>query len=93
MCREAGVRLIYLPPYSPDLNPIEYSFSGLKAWMRANRELAKEFNDFFEGFLELAVELCGIEKHAKSYFRHVGWSVDETNVDVPYSTLEDPPFE
>jgi hypothetical protein len=23
MCRDAGVKLVYLPPYSPDLNPIE----------------------------------------------------------------------
>ena len=36
MCEEAGVRLEYLPPYSPDYNPIEESFSALKAWMRWN---------------------------------------------------------
>jgi transposase len=23
MCRDAGVKLVYLPPYLPDLNPIE----------------------------------------------------------------------
>jgi transposase len=23
LCRDFGIRLIYLPPYSPDLNPIE----------------------------------------------------------------------
>lgn len=28
MCEEAGVRLEYLPPYSPDFNPIEKSFAG-----------------------------------------------------------------
>jgi transposase len=26
--------LIYLPPYSPDFNPIEQSFSSIKAWLR-----------------------------------------------------------
>ena len=31
----AGCRLIYLPPYSPDLNPIEMLFSKLKALVRA----------------------------------------------------------
>jgi len=31
MCHEAGVVLAFLPPYSPDYNPIEESFSGLKA--------------------------------------------------------------
>lgn len=30
----AGARLLYLPPYSPDLNPIEKLFSKLKALLR-----------------------------------------------------------
>jgi transposase len=30
----AGARLLYLPPYSPDLNPIEQLFSKLKAILR-----------------------------------------------------------
>jgi transposase len=29
-----GASVLYLPPYSPDLNPIEQSFSKLKALMR-----------------------------------------------------------
>ena len=31
----AGARLLYLPPYSPDLNPIEQAFAKLKARLRA----------------------------------------------------------
>ena len=31
-----GVHIIFLPPYSPELNPIELSFSKLKYFMRAN---------------------------------------------------------
>jgi transposase len=30
----AGAQLIYLPPYSPDLNPIEMAFAKLKAALR-----------------------------------------------------------
>ncbi len=30
----AGARLWFLPPYSPDLNPIEQTFSKIKHWMR-----------------------------------------------------------
>jgi transposase len=30
----AGARLLYLPPYSPDFNPIEMAFSKLKAYLR-----------------------------------------------------------
>jgi transposase len=31
----AGARLLYLPPYSPDFNPIEMAFAKLKAFLRA----------------------------------------------------------
>lgn len=34
MCADAGAKLLYLPPYSPDLNPIEEFFSELKAYIR-----------------------------------------------------------
>lgn len=29
-----GAKLIYLPPYSPDMNPIEQAFHTIKAWLR-----------------------------------------------------------
>ena len=35
LVRMAGARLWYLPPYSPDLNPIEQTFAKIKHWMRA----------------------------------------------------------
>ncbi len=31
----AGANLLYLPPYSPDVNPIEMAFSKLKSLLRA----------------------------------------------------------
>jgi len=34
----AGARLLYLPPYSPDFNPIENAFSKLKALLRKAAE-------------------------------------------------------
>ena len=34
----AGARLLYLPPYSPDFNPIEMAFPKLKALLRAAAE-------------------------------------------------------
>lgn len=34
----AGAALLYLPPYSPDFNPIEMAFSKLKAILRAAAE-------------------------------------------------------
>ena len=34
----SGMRLLYLPSYSPDLNPIEKAFSAIKAWLWATRD-------------------------------------------------------
>ena len=34
----AGARLIFLPPYSPDLNPIEQAFAKLKHFLRKAKE-------------------------------------------------------
>jgi hypothetical protein len=36
----SGGRLLYLPPYSPDFNPIELSFSFIKSWMRCHYDRA-----------------------------------------------------
>ena len=38
----AGGRLLYLPPYSPDLNPIENAFSKLKGLLRTAAERTVE---------------------------------------------------
>jgi transposase len=38
-----GAILIYLPPYSPDFNPIEEAFSAIKAWLRRHE------NEFTQG--------------------------------------------
>ncbi|KAI5207242.1 hypothetical protein E4T38_03392 [Aureobasidium subglaciale] len=40
ICSQAGVYLLYLPPYSPHLNPIEQSFHLLKQWLKRWRDLA-----------------------------------------------------
>ena len=34
LIRSAGARLLFLPPYSPDLNPIEQVFAKLKTLLR-----------------------------------------------------------
>ena len=39
-----GGRVLYLPPYSPDLNPIETAFSAMKSWLKRYRDFANHFN-------------------------------------------------
>jgi len=46
MIEERGLLLLYLPPYSPYLNPIEEAFSSMKAWLCANRD---DIQDQLEG--------------------------------------------
>ena len=45
-----GNWLVFLPPYSPDLNPIEMAFSKLKAHLR--RMKARTFDTLFEAVAE-----------------------------------------
>lgn len=40
-----GIRVEFLPPYSPDLNPIESSFSVIKSFLKRNRDYIESFND------------------------------------------------
>lgn len=42
MIRAAGARLWFLPPYSPDLNPIEQAFAKIKHWMRMSQKRTVE---------------------------------------------------
>jgi transposase len=65
-CEDAGVILAYLPPYSPDLNPIEEAFAQLKQWFRKHRELADSFANF-EDYLRLGLE--DTQKAVKGHFR------------------------
>ncbi len=41
----AGARLLYLPPYSPDLNPIEKAWAKLKQLLRTAKARTREALD------------------------------------------------
>jgi transposase len=67
--RAAGCRLEYLPPYSPDLNPIEKAFSKLK---RALRDwAARTVEGVYEGLRRFITRFRPIE--CLNYFRHCGY--------------------
>ncbi|RFU31130.1 hypothetical protein B7463_g5198, partial [Scytalidium lignicola] len=76
LCRDAGVRLVYLPPYSPDLNPIEEFFAELKAFIKRNWHNYEENpRQSFQAFLESCINVVGgNEQSAKGHFRHLGIS-------------------
>ena len=55
---------MYLPPYSPDLNPIEEAFAELKAWCRKHHSDARDMD--FEPFLEHA--MTSVKDGARGHF-------------------------
>jgi transposase len=79
MCYEAGVKLIYLPPYSPDLNPIEEFFAELKAFIKKNWHAFKDTPEQgFDAFLEWCVDIVGGKQDsARGHFRHAGITIEE----------------
>lgn len=66
-----GARLLYLPPYSPDFNPIELAFSKLKTKLRQLQARTREA-------LETAIQAASnwIKKRdARNWFAHCGYHV------------------
>ena len=66
----AGAMLLYLPPYSPDLNPIEMAFAKLKAFLRA--AAARTIPDLWEA-LKNVVDLF-LPSECKNYFATAGYN-------------------
>lgn len=65
-----GATLRYLPPYSPDLNPIEMAFSKLKAFLRKVAE--RTVQRLCHRIGSFARSLSARE--AVNYFRHAGYA-------------------
>jgi transposase len=66
----AGATLIYLPKYSPDLNPIELAFSKLKAHLRkaAEHTISRLWRRIGRAVTDFTAQECS------NYFRHAGYA-------------------
>ncbi|GJE86780.1 transposase domain-containing protein [Phanerochaete sordida] len=66
-----GVHLVYLPPYSPNFNPIEEAFSKIKAWIRRNPDV---FSDT-EGLVYDLMQVVDVitPEDAEGYIAHAGY--------------------
>lgn len=71
ICEERRILLQFLPPYSPDYNPIEATFKDLKAWLQKNYTLADDFKSF-GSFLEFAIEHID-NGNIRGHFREAGY--------------------
>jgi transposase len=68
--RKAGAHLIFLPPYSPDLNPIEQVFSKLKTLLRKADERTVE--DTWRRIGKLLD--CFSPSECANYLKHAGYA-------------------
>ena len=66
-----GARLRFLPPYSPDFNPIELAFAKLKAFLRAMRP--RSFDQVIE-LVAIALPLFTPDE-CVNFVRHCGYRV------------------
>jgi transposase len=65
----AGASLLFIPPYSPDLNPIELAFAKLKALVRAK---AIRTVDALWNAVGSVVD-CFTPEECANYLRHNGY--------------------
>lgn len=69
---KVGATLMYLPPYSPDLNPIEMAFSKLKALLR--KYVARELDELLSAVAETLPKFTPVE--CKNFIRHANYATN-----------------
>jgi transposase len=71
LIEERGCELIYLPPYSPDLNPIEEAFAKLKGILRKAQACSRE------ALVEaIGAALSAVSTHdARGFIEHHGYNL------------------
>lgn len=55
LVESVGCKLLYLPPYSPDLNPIEKFWANMKHWIRSHLDLFDNLLDSLYYFFNYAI--------------------------------------
>ena len=71
LIESAGARLVFLPPYSPDLNPIELVFSKVKQLLRS---LAYRTRERLWGTMQSVLDQV-TASDAVNCFRHCGYTL------------------
>ncbi len=71
LIEERGCELVYLPPYSPDLNPIEEAFSKIKRLLRVIEARTRKALIEAMGAAISAVT----DRDARGFFEHCGYRI------------------
>ena len=63
LLRDSGIFVIFLPPYSPDLNPIELTFNSyIKRYLQEHQEIIQAANNLSDiiksAFNSIAIDQC-----------------------------------
>ena len=73
LIRAVGAEVVYLPPYSPDLDPIENAFSKIKPALRSlGLRVMTELWDTIQPVLDRITPNA-----AAGFFRHCGYATKE----------------
>lgn len=72
-----GMRYVFLPPYSPDYNPIELAFSAIKAYIRRHGGIvraAMSEKDDADVYILLSNAVWSVTaENAMGWFHHCGY--------------------
>lgn len=69
--KKCGAELLYLPPYSPDLNPIENMWSKVKQLLRGME--MRTYNALEEGIASALNLVCASD--AQGWFKNCGYEL------------------
>ena len=79
LIEQAGAELLYLPPYSPDFNPIELCWAKIKECLRAAKTRAVDLLE-----KAVATAIAAVTPHnATAWFRHCGYLLSDTATPEP----------
>jgi hypothetical protein len=73
------MKYVFLPPYSPDLNPIETAFSAIKMYIWRNGDLYRSVmsgqnSSEMEIYYQLHKAVYSVTPaHAAAWYRHCGY--------------------
>ena len=70
LIEQAGAKLRYLPPYSPDFNPIEKMWSKVKASLR--KAAARSFGCLVKAIGQALASVTGDD--CRGFFQHCGYT-------------------
>jgi transposase len=72
LVRQRGAWLLFLPPYSPDLTPIEMAYSKLKALLR------KRAARTFDAICNAISDICQLfePQQCRNFFKAAGYEAD-----------------